>query len=417
MKKSMREEILKKMRPCDVWKGEPALGAWYTEEEIAAATKAIRDSMDWNVGFSAKNETEKFEKAFAEYVGTKYAVAINGAGTGLDLSIMCLAPEPNDEIISCAINFPGTHLAIIGQGAKLVLCEPHPRTFNIDPEDVERRITPRTRAILATHMNGLSADMDALLEIAERHPHPKYGPPKVISDAARACGGTYKGNKIGKKGWMNVFSFHSKKLMTTLGEGGMITTDDPEVAEKIRRLRSFGGGESWGTNYKMTKVQAAVGLVQLERLDEMNAQRVKRAKQRTALLKDVPELTLPYEPPGYGHLYYLYTILLPPEWAGEKRDRLIRIMAEEYRIGCKIANPPTYKSNRLIREHTKGQKVPLSEEIGARLFCPSLHPLMTEEENEYIAATLSETIERLRPHPQVVLQLTQVLCQNIGITR
>ncbi|HIE53072.1 MAG TPA: DegT/DnrJ/EryC1/StrS family aminotransferase [Armatimonadetes bacterium] len=394
MDKTQREEILKRVRPRVVWRGEPPLGAWYTEEEIEAAVRAIRDSLDWNVGFTGP-EIEEFEEAFAAYVGTKYAVAINGAGTGLDMSMMCLDLEPGDEVISCALNFPGTHLAIIGQGGKLVLCEPDPRTFNLDPEDVERRITPRTRAILATHMNGLSVDMDALLEIAERHPHPKHGPLKVIGDAARACGGTYKGTKIGQKGWMTVFSFHTQKLMCTLGEGGMITTDDPQVAERLRQLRSFGRGVSWGTNYKMTKVQAAVGLVQLRRLDEMNAQRVKRAKQRTELLKEVPELTLPYEPPGYGHTYYLYTILVPREWAGEKRDRLMKILAEERRVGCVVANPPTYKSNRLIREHTAGQEVPRAEEIGARLFCPSLHPLMTEEENEYAAAAIIEAVERV----------------------
>ena len=396
MKKIKRNDLLKKVQPRVVWRGEPALGGWYTEEEIAVATKAIRDSMDWNVGFLAENEIREFEEAFAEYVGTKYAIAINGAGTGLDMSMMCLDLEPGNEIISCAINFPGTHLAAIGQGAKLVLCEPNPKTFNIDPKDVERRITSRTRAILVTHMNGLSADMDALLEIVERYPNPKYGPLKVIGDAARACGGTYKGTKIGKKGWINVFSFQSKKLMSTLGEGGMITTDDPEVAERIRRLRSFGRGVSWGTNYQMTKIQAAVGLVQLRRLDEMNAQRVNRAKQRTVLLKDISELTLPYELPGYGHVYYLYTILLPPEWAGEKRDRLRKTMMKDYRVECDIGDPPTYKRNQLIREHTKGQRVPLSEEIGARMFCPSLQPLMTKTENEYVAAALSETIERLK---------------------
>ena len=395
MDKSERQEILKKVHPDVVWRGEPLLGGWYTEEEVEAAVKAIRDSMSWHVGFTG-DEWERFEEAFAEYVGTKYAIAINGAATGLDISMMCLDLQPGDEVISCAINFPGTHLAVIGQGARLVLCDPDPRTFNIDPEDVERRITPKTRAILATHMNGLSVDMDALLEVAERHPHPRYGSPKVIGDGARSCGGSYKGTRIGKKGWMNIFSFHTQKLMCTLGEGGMITTDDPEVNARVRRLRSFGGGVAWGTNYKMTKVQAAVGMVQLRRLDEMNAQRIKRAKQRTEMLNGIPELTLPYEPPGYGHAYYLYTILVSPEWAGDRRDRLMKMMSEEYRVGCVIANPPTYKSNKLIREHTKDQEVPLSEEIGARLFCPSLHPLMTEDENKYAAAALWETVERIK---------------------
>ncbi|MGI8838857.1 MAG: DegT/DnrJ/EryC1/StrS family aminotransferase [Pyrinomonadaceae bacterium] len=396
MRQLEQNKLLERFRPSRVWKGEPGLGGWYTEAEIRAVTKAIRESMDWNTGFSARKEIEAFENAFAEYVGTRHAIAVNGAGTGLDVAIMCLDPQPDDEIISCALNFPGTHLAIIGQGAKLVLCEPDPQTLNINANDVEKRITPKTRAILATHMNGLSVNMDALLNIAERNPHSKYGPPKVIGDAARACGGTYKGTRIGKRGWMNVFSFQSKKLMSTLGEGGMITTDDTEVADKIRRFRSFGDGLSWGTNYKMTKVQAAVGMVQLRRLNRMNMKRIERAKQRTMLLEDIVDLTLPYEPIGYGHVYYFYTVLVPPTWGGAKRDQLIKIMEADYKIGCAIANPPTYQRNQLIRKHVRDQNLPIADTIGARLFCPALHPLMTEEENEYVAAAISAAVERIR---------------------
>jgi dTDP-4-amino-4,6-dideoxygalactose transaminase len=408
IEKSRREEVLK-VRPSTVWAGEVHLGSWYTEEEIQAAVKAIRDSMDWNKGFSGE-EIEEFEEKFAKYVGTEYAIAINSAQTGLDIAMICLDLRPGDEVICPAINFPGDHLCIIGQRGKVVFCEVDPRTLQADPNDVMRRITSKTRAILVTHMNGLSAPMDELLEIAERY-STSSRPIRVIGDAARACGGEYKGTKIGKKGWMTVFSFHTMKLMTTLGEGGMITTDDPEVAERVRRYRSFGNGESWGTNYKMTKVQAAVGLVQLRRLDEMVALRRKRAQERTEFLKGVPELTLPYEPPGYKHTYYLYNILVPSDWAGQtgmvqpseldkgralsKRDRLMKILSEEYKVGTVVANPPTYTYNRFIRQHTEGQRLPISEGVGARLFCPSLHPLMTEEQNEYVAAAIIEAVERL----------------------
>ncbi len=245
----------------------PGLGGWYTEEEVEAVTRALRASMDWRTGFSGPQIGE-FEEAFAAYCGVEHAIALNSCGTGLDIAMVCLDLEPGDEVISPAITFKATHLAIIGQGAKAVLCEIDPRTFNIDPADVERRMTPRTRAILAVHNNGLSAFMDDLMEIAERHPHPEQGPPKVVGDAARACGAGYKGTKVGKMGWMNIFSFQTTKNMTTLGEGGMITTDDPHAAARARAYRSFGAGlGSWGTNYRMTKLQAAAGLVQLRRLD------------------------------------------------------------------------------------------------------------------------------------------------------
>jgi dTDP-4-amino-4,6-dideoxygalactose transaminase len=398
IEKSLREEILAHGKPPVVWPGEPLLGGYYTEEEIEVVVRTIRDSMDWTVGFGfICQEIVDFEAAFARYCGTADAVSINGAGTGLDMAMMCLDLEPGDEVICPAINFKAAPLAIIGQGGRPVLGEVDPRTFQLDPNDVVRKLTPRTRAILPTHMNGLSAPMDDYLEIARRYPHPRHGPLKVIGDAARACGGGYRGTKIGKKGWMNVFSFHTQKNMTTLGEGGAITTDDAEVAHKLRGYRQFGvatGG--WGSNYKLTKVQAAVGLVQLRRLDQMVAERVRVARERTELLKDVPELILPYEPPDCEHTFYLYTILVPREWAGEKRDRLLKIMEHDYNIACIVANPPVYESSPIIRQCTAGQELPLSDEVGKRLFCPPLHPTMTRAQNEYVCAALIETVERIR---------------------
>ena len=398
MDEKRRQEMLKRGRPEVTWPGEPLLGGWYTEEEIDVVVRTIRESMDWTVGFGfICDEIKQFEAAFAEYCGTADCVSINGAGTGLDMALMCLDLEPGDEVICPAVNFRAAPLAIIGQGARVVFCEIDPQTFCADPADVEARITPRTRAILPTHMNGLSADLDALLDVAEGHPHPKHGPPKVIGDAARACGGGYKGTKIGKKGWMTVFSFHTQKLMTTLGEGGAITTDDVEMAKRLRGIRQFGSGtDGWGSNYKLTKVQAAVGMVQLRRLDEMLARRAELARQRSALLRDVPELTLPYDPPDCDHTYYLYTCLVPRDWAGEKRDMLMKLLAEEYGVGCVVANPPAYEIDGLIKEHAAGQGLPVSNEIGRRLFCVSIHPLMTEEQNEYAAAALADAVERVR---------------------
>jgi dTDP-4-amino-4,6-dideoxygalactose transaminase len=194
---------------------------------------------------------------------------------------------------------------------------------------------------------------------------------------------------------MTVFSFQSKKLMTTLGEGGMITTNDSRMAHRLRRLRSFGKNQHWGTNCKMTKAQAAVGLVQLRRLDEMNDRRIALARERTTLLEDVPSLTLPREPKGYKHLYYRYSILAPREWRGSRRDRLINILESEFGVGCIVADPQTYAVHPLIREHVEGQKCPVTDEVAERLFCPSLHPLMTSEENRYISAAIREATERL----------------------
>lgn len=396
MNKETRKEILSRGLPNIKWEGEPMLGAWYTEEEIDAVVKAIRDSMDWTVGFGFFcDEIVEFEEQFANYCGTKYAISISSAGAGLDMAMMALDLEPDDEIISPAINFWAADYAILGH-CKLIFAEVDPKTFCLDPADVEKRITPRTRAINVTHMNGLSAAMDELLEIAQKHPHPKYGPLKIIGDAARACGGEYKGTKVGKKGWMNIFSFHTMKLMTTLGEGGMITTDDTVLNERLRAMRMWGANtDQWGVNYKMTKVQAAAGQVQLRRLDEMNAARYKKGQQRSELLNDVSELALPFEPPGYKHTYYLYTCMVPREWAGNRRDRLVTMLQKDYRVGCGILNPPTYQMRTFVRERTLGQDLPLSNEIGTRIFTPSLHPLMSDRDNEYIAASVSDAVERI----------------------
>ena len=382
--------------PKQFYPGLPALGGWFTEEEVEAVTQALRESMDWRVGFSGPQIGE-FEQAFADYCGVEHAIALNSCGTGLDIAFMALDIEPGDEVISPAITFKATHLAILGQGAKLVLCETDPKTFNLDPADVERRMTPRTRAILAVHNNGLSAFMDDLADIAARHPHAKHGPAKVIGDAARAVGADYRGTKVGKKGWMNIFSFQTTKNMTTLGEGGMITTDDLEAARRAQAYRSFGAGTGlWGTNYRMTKLQAVAGLVQLRRLDEMNSRRTDRARGLTARLQAVPEITTPCEPPDCNHIYYGYTVLVPPDWAAQRRDALCALLNDDYGVGTVVMNDVTPVQHPLIAQHVQGQQTPVSDLLGKRLFCVSLHPLMTDDDLDTIADALAEAVERVK---------------------
>ncbi|MBP8952737.1 MAG: DegT/DnrJ/EryC1/StrS family aminotransferase [Armatimonadetes bacterium] len=397
MDAARRKQLISDHKPAVLWPGEPLLGGWYGEEEIEVVVKTIRASMDWTVGFGfICPEIVEFEQAFAQYSGTPDAVSINGAGTGLDMAVMCLDLEPGDEIIAPSVNFRAAPTAIVGQGGTWIPGEIDPRTFQLDPADVERKMSPRTRAILPTHMNGMAAPIADYLEIAERHPHPKHGPAKVIGDAARACGAGYKGKKLGAMEWMTVFSFHTQKNMTTLGEGGMVTCHDPEMGTRLRAIRQFGGADGWGSNYKLTKVQAAVGMVQLRKLDEMVGNRRRLGMRRNEILADVPELTCPYIPDDVDHSFYLYTMLVPREWAGEKRDALCRIMGEEYNVGCVVANPCLHKTNPFLMRHVGDVSLPVSEEIADRLFCPSLHPTMTDEQNEFICAALIETVEKLK---------------------
>ena len=377
------------------WEAEPMLGGTYGEEEVEAVVRATRASTEPDVGFGfICEEITEFERAFAAYCGTKHAISVNGAGGGLDMAIRCLALEPGDELICPSINFRAAPMSILGHGGKLVLCEVDPLTLCADSNDIERKITPNTRAILPTHMNGISAPMDDYLELAQRYPHPRHGPIKVIGDAARALGGGYRGTKVGKKGWMNVFSFHTMKNMTTLGEGGAITTDDDWVAARLCEIRQF-GNERWGSNYKMTKLQAAVGPIQLKRLDGFVAARRRLAKRRNELLAECPGITLPLEPEGYEHTYYLYTLLVSPEWAGEKRNRLMALLQQEYAVSTKILNLPVHREIPYIARNTSGQELPLSDQLGDRIFCTPIHPAMSDEDNEYIAAAVWSAVQRI----------------------
>lgn len=401
-----RQSILKMGRPSVDWPAEPLLGGYYGEEEIEATLRTVRASLDPTVGFGfICEEIKSFERAFADYCGVAHCVSINGAGTGLDMAMMCLDLQEGDEVIVPSVNFRASIMSVLGFGGKVVFAEIDPVTLALDPNDVERKLTPRTRAIFPTHMNGLSAPMDDYLALAARHPHPTHGPLKVIGDGARACGGEYRGTKIGKKGWLNVFSFHTQKLMTTLGEGGAVVTDDESIVARLMGIRQFGTGIhsadpnlpglGWGTNYKMTKVQAAVGLVQLARLDQMLAERHAVAEARTKLLEGCPGLTLPVEPADCRHTYYLYTCLVPPAWAGERRDRVMAILKERHRVDTVVANPCCHLTVPYIAANTAGQHLPVSEQIAARLFCLPMHPRLSPEDNAYICAATWEAMEEV----------------------
>ena len=395
---SKRRAILKHGKPDPSWQAEPLLGSVYDEQEIAAAVAAIREAMAPNVGFGFSSPPiPDFEQAFAKYVGTRHAVAINSAGPGLDMLMRFMNLQDGDEVIVPAINYVAAPLAVIGAGGQLVWAEVNPNTLQLDPHDVEKRITSRTRAILVTHMNGLSSPMDDLIDLAVCHPHPKHGPIAIVGDAARACGGEYRNTKIGKKGLATVFSFQSMKNMTTLGEGGMITTDDDDVERYCRATRMYGqSAEVWGTSNVMTKVQAAVGLVQLNKLDGFIADRRRVAQHRHELLADVSQITLPFEPSGCLHTYYLYTCLVCEAWAGRNRDQIVAWMNDEFGAGCGVISRPAYLDHALLLQHAQGSSLSGAEIIGQRLLCVSLHPSMTEQDNEYIAASFIECVERLR---------------------
>ena len=383
--------------PCGRWEAEPLLGSIYGQEELDAVTESIKASMDFRNGFGFSSEPIfAFEKAMADYVGVRYAIAVNSCGPGMDIVMRSLHLQPGEEVIVPSINYDAAPLCVLGAGGNVVWGESRAEDYMLDPADVERKITPNTRAILAVSIHGLTPPMDEYLAIAARHPHPKWGPPKVILDAARAVGGDYKGTKTGKFGYATIYSFHTMKNMTTLGEGGMIVTDDEALNKFAHGVRMYGRFEhAWGTSNVMTKVQAAVGLVQLKKLDSFIAGRRRVAKERNELLKDVPEFTLPADRECREHTFYLYALTMCDAWAGYKRDKLVEMMRERYSIICWVANPPIYTVNSYVAEKC-GTNTPYSEQLAEHILCIPIHPAMTTEENRHICAALLTCIEELR---------------------
>lgn len=369
--------------------GEPPFGSVYDEREVHAVNRVLLESMVPTVGFRAEKEEKSFEASFRELVQMDYAIAFNGAGGALDLLLRSLDIQEGDEVVSCSINFAGTHLSVIGSGANLILCEPDSSTINPDPEDLKKRLTSKTKAIVITYMNGLAADMDKINKVVDEF-YPEGNKPKIIVDAARSLGTTHNGQHIGPEAWATFFSFQSKKMLTTLGEGGMVVTNDSELDKLLRQYRSFGKNEGWGSNYKMTKIQAAVGNVQLEKLAGFVQSRRELAAARNLAFSKIKGLKIQKDTDYSESSYYLYTLILPETDNIEERDALRKLLDEEYGIGTVIGNAPTYKSNRLIEQHVKGQELPVAESLGERIICLPIHPSITQDTNQYIIDSFLE---------------------------
>src|SRR6267143_78497 len=299
----------------------PALG----EEEARAPYESIKSG--W---VTQGPRVAEFEKAVASYVGAKHGVATTSCTSGLHLALASIDVGRGDEVIVPSFTFIASANAVLYTGADVVFCEVDPRTFTIDPGDIEKRITKRTKAILPIDQIGLACDIDSVNEIAKRHGI------DVVEDAAPAIGASYKGRRVGSNAHQTVFSFHPRKVITT-GEGGMITTDDAALADRARKLRAHGMSVSdldrhsadrvileeyheLGFNYRMTDIQASIGLVQIGRLDELlRVRRAKAARYHTELA-DLKKVRTPYTPPYATHTYQSYCLDLD---ASVDRDDLM----------------------------------------------------------------------------------------------
>jgi len=334
----------------------------------------------------------EFEKRFAEYVGAAHAVAVSSCTTALHLALLSAGVQPGDEVLCPSLSFIATANSIRYAGATPVFVDIDPATYNMDPACIERAITPRTRAIMVVHQIGLPVALNQILEIATGHGL------VVLEDAACAIGSEYNHQRIGlPHSAMACFSFHPRKILTT-GEGGMITTANKGLAARIRKLRQHAmtvsdlarhsstqvvteSYDEVGYNYRMTDLQAALGLVQLQRLNDMLARRRHLAAQYSERLSRIEWLTPPAVPAGCLHNYQSYMVRVDNK-APMTRDQLMQVLLDRgisTRRGIMaIHREAPYRDGKC------NNRLPQTEYISDHTIILPLFHTMTEEEQEYV---------------------------------
>lgn len=360
------------------------------DEEAAAAADVVRSG--W---LTEGKQVQAFEQALADYTGAKHAIVVSNCTTALHLSLVAAGVGPGDEVIVPSFTFIASANAILHAGATPVFVDIDPRTYNVTPETIASAITPKTRAIMPVDQIGLAADVPAIVKLARQHGL------AVIEDAAPSLGATIDGRQVGTFSDFTCFSFHPRKSITT-GEGGLITTDNDAAATRIRALRSHGVSTSAfarhasgttsieeyrevGWNYRMTDIQAAVGLVQLRKLDWVLSERRRLAERYDRLLGRDPRIAVPHVPSDRPHTYQSYCV-----WprGGASRADVMAYMADRgiaTRRGVMASHlEPFY------REMYPALSLPVTEAASAETLLLPLYVGMTEaEQDEVIDALLT----------------------------
>ncbi len=356
------------------------------EHEIEMVAKVLKSgNLTARVGSSSM--VASFERAYAKFVKVKHAVAVNSGTAALHMTILAAGVKPGDEVIVPSFTFVATAEAVVLCGAKPVFVDINPQTYNIDPEKFRKAINAKTKAVIPVDLYGLSADMQAIRKIAKEHNL------AVIEDAAQAHGASYKGKPPGCFADMACWSFYASKNMTT-GEGGMVTTDNDEYADTLRCMRSHGEKGEYvsfmlGHNYRMPEIPAAIGITQLEKLPAFSEKRRRNAQRLTEKLDLVERLTLPKEPEGYRHSWYLYTVRLQDS-KGPERDKMVEklrklgIGATVY-YGTPVHRMPYYCQ---FEEYS----LPESDKASDEVFSLPVHPGVTLQEINYIADSVIEVV-------------------------
>lgn len=347
-------------------------------EEEKQAVLAVLDSGMLSQGAIV----QAFEEAFAEYCGVKYAVATSSGTTALHLALLAHGIRPGDEVITSPFSFVATANAVRYVGAYPVFADIEFDTFNLDPEQVKRRITSRTRAIMPVHLFGHPADMDKFLDIARCYHL------VLIEDACQSHGAEFKGRRTGSFG-TGCFSFYPTKNITS-GEGGMVTTDDSAIADRLRLLSNHGMCQQYyheilGYNYRMTDIHAAIGLAQLKKLERFNQARIANATFLTSRLPD--SLIPPKVRPGVRHVFHQYTVRVPR--GRDSFDKKLRAVG----VGTAIYYPVAIHQQKPYRELIPSQEsYPITEAACEQVLSFPVHPKLSQADLETIVSQVCQCL-------------------------
>ncbi len=358
------------------------------EDEIAEVVAVLRSGR-----LREGPVCREFEERFAAHVGARYALSVSSGTAALHIAYAALL-EPGDEVLVPAFTFIATASMVVMVGARPVFCDVDPRTFTLDVEDARRRITPRTRAIAPVHLFGNPCDVDAIRALADEHGL------KIIWDAAQAHGARYGGQDVGGFDDVVCYSFYPSKNMTT-AEGGMITTNDKALYEKCKLLRSHGQAGKYyhtllGFNYRLTDVMAALGIKQLEKLDNWVQQRRANARYLTERLAGISGIQTPVEQPKGESSFNLYSILLDLNQFRCDRDEFVRLLSAE-NIGAAVHYPRALHQQPAFVEIANDTSLPVSEDLSRRILSLPVHPALDRAKLDLVVAAVYKvaTIQRL----------------------
>jgi dTDP-4-amino-4,6-dideoxygalactose transaminase len=356
--------------------------------DLQAQYKSLKPALDSAVIRVLENgryvlgpEVSAFEAEFAEACGTRHAIGVNSGTSALHLALLALGIGRGDEVITVPFTFVATVGAVLYTGARPVLVDVEPETLTLDPERLERAITPRTKAILPVHIHGQPAHMDAIMELAEHHGVP------VVEDAAQCHLGEYGGRRIGSIGGLGCFSFYPGKNLGAAGEGGAVTTNDDDLAKKVRMLRDWGSERKYehllqGFNYRLEEIQAAVLRVKMTRLESWTEARRAHAALYQRLLAAGP-VSIPVEAPGRRHVYHVFAVRHP------SRDALACALETEG-VGTGIHYPTPVHLQPAYRDLGCGPgDFPVAEHAAREVLSLPLYPEMTAGQVEEVAGLVN----------------------------